>query len=101
MSLHDLDKNTVNRSQPLPNTNDGVANRMAHNTTQTTYKSSGDTNSQRITMKNGMVLTYDSENRISSVYGYIPALTTEPVFIIADEGYDVFVDILGLTAPEV
>lgn len=89
------------RSLAKPNTNDDVLNRMAHNTTQTTYKNESSANPQRIAHKNALILTYDSANRVSSVYGYIPALSSIPVFIIAKEGYDVFVDILGLTPPTV
>lgn len=74
---------------------------MAHNTTQTTYKTESSLTPQRISFKNALILTYDSENRVSSVYGYIPELSPIPVFIIAKEGYDVFVDILGLTPPTV
>lgn len=99
--LHDISKGDAMRSLPTPNTNDDVQNRMAHNTTQTTYKKEGSSNPQRIAMKNGLILTYDSANRVSSVYGYIPALSTVPVFIIAKSGYDVFVDILGLPTPTV
>lgn len=51
--------------------------------------------------KQGVILTYDSENRVSSVYGYVPGLADYPVLIIAKSGYDVFTDILGLTAPTV
>lgn len=101
MSLHDISKSDPMRSLPAPNTNDDVANRMAHNTTQTSYKTESNTNPQRLTHKNALILTYDSANRVSSVYGYIPALSTVPVFIIAKAGYDVFVDILGITPPTV
>ena len=44
-------------------------------------------------------MTYDKDNKVSSVYGYIPELSEEPVFIIAEAGYDVFVDLLGIEAP--
>lgn len=74
---------------------------MAHNTNSTSYRTDSDANSQRIAFKNNLILTYDGENRVSSVYGYIPDLSDEPVLIIAEAGYDVFVDILGLDTPEV
>lgn len=100
MALHDISKGP-RRKLPLPNQNDQQVQRMAHNTTQTTYKNEGSNTPQRIAHKNALILTYDSDNRISSVYGYIPELSSVPVFIIAKEGYDVFVDILGITPPEV
>lgn len=99
--LHDISKSDSNRGLSSLNTNDEVANRMAHNTTQTTYKTESTVTSQRVAFKNGLILTYDSSNRVSSVYGYIPALSSVPVLIIAQAGYDVFTDILGLTAPTV
>lgn len=102
MSLFDIDKTNGTRLRPKPNSNDEQENRMAHNTLGTTYKTESSTaNPQRVAFKNGLILTYDSENRVSSAYGYIPALSTVPVFIIANEGYDVFEDVLGLTAPTV
>ena len=101
MSLHDIDKSHNTRLSPNPNINDAVGTRLAHNTNSTTYRQDSDTNYQRVTFKNGLILTYDSENRVSSVYGYIPGVSDIPVLIIAKEGYDVFADILGETAPTV
>lgn len=101
MSIHDVSKGDPGRAKPSPNTNDSVINRMAHNTIQTSYKTESNTNPQRLTHKNALILTYDSEDRVSSVYGYIPEISSIPVFIIAKEGYDVFVDILGITPPAV
>jgi hypothetical protein len=51
--------------------------------------------------KNGLLLTYDSANRVSSIYGYIPEISTTPILVIARDGYDVFTDILGVTEPTV
>ncbi len=101
ISLFDVSKDDSARSLPTPNADDNVANRMAHNTAQTTYKTESNTNPQRISFKNGLILTYDSENRISSAYGYIPEASTIPLFIIAKEGYDVFTDILEIDPPTV
>lgn len=102
MSLHDVDKERDRRIEPRPNQNDQQNQRMAHNTTQTTYKKESPTvTKQRLVHKNALILTYDSEGRVSSVYGYIPALSTTPVLIIAKAGYDVFDDILGIAAPTV
>lgn len=101
MSLFDIDKQGNYRAQPSINENDSQNQRMAHNTMGTTYRSDSDTGNQRIVFKNGLILTYDDENRVSSAYGYIPEADTIPVLIIAKEGYDVFVDILGIDPPVV
>lgn len=101
MGLHDIDKSTDGRISPKPNANDNVLQRMAHNTYSNTYKSSSNPGKQRMSFKNGLILTYDDQNRVSSVYGYIPELATVPVLILAEEGYDVFVDILNVTTPTV
>lgn len=100
MSLLDTDKNSVKRLSPQPNADDGVTNRMAHNTMSNTYRNTEDV-IQRMAFKNGLLLTYDSENRVSSVYGYIPELSTVPVLIIAKDDYDVFADILEIDPPTV
>lgn len=101
MSIVDIDKVSSNRSTPDINTNDSAIVRRAHNTNGNTYRRAGGAVTQRMVFKNGLILTYDSDNKCSSVYGYIPELSTVPVFIIAGDGYDVFTDILGITAPEV
>lgn len=99
MSLVDSDKQKGDRANPRLNVDDNVANRMAHNTMGTTYRTVGLDVTPRMSFKNGLLLTYDADNKISSVYGYIPELSTTPVLIIAKDGYDVFIDILGLTPP--
>lgn len=101
MSLHDVSKNHDRRALPHVNQVDGQNQRMAHNTIQTSYKTESDTSVQRLTHKNALILTYDDQNRVSSVYGYIPALSTVPVLIIAKAGLDVFEDILGIDPPAV
>lgn len=101
MSLHDIDKSTGGRVAPAPNTNDDLAQRMAHNTNSTSYKTDSDSNPQRIAFKNNLILTYDGENRVSSIYGYLPEVSDEPLLIIAKAGYDVFEDILEIAAPTV
>ena len=101
MSIIDSDKVNGNRTTPQLNADDGIAVRRAHNTSGNTYRRAGGSVTQRMAFKNGLILTYDSANRCSSVYGYIPELSTVPVFIIAGDGYDVFTDILGISAPVV
>jgi len=99
MGLHDIDKNDAQRRQPLPNSPDNVSNRMAHNTNSNTYRATGSEVTQRMGFKNGLILTWDSDDNISSVYGYVPEVSTVPVLIIAKEGLDVFTDVLGIDAP--
>lgn len=100
MSLLDTDKDSTRRISPKLNVRDAVVDRMAHNTMSNTYRNTEDV-TQRMAFKNALILTYDSENRVSSVYGYIPELSSVPVLIIAKEGYDVFADILEIDAPSV
>lgn len=99
MALHDIDKGGEGRLVPKPNSVDGVMQRMAHNTMSTTYRKETSANSQRIAFKNGLILTYDEENRVSSVYGYVPAISPIPIFVVAAQGYDVFADILNTPEP--
>lgn len=100
MSLIDVDKTSDNRLTPLPNNDDDVTGRMSHNTMGNTYRST-QSNDQRIVFKQGLIITYDQNNRASSVFGYVPEVSNIPIFVIAKEGNDVFVDILGIDAPEV
>lgn len=99
MSLFNLDKDSDGRSVPRINHNDVVSNPLAHNTMSTTYKSDGDSNKQRVVFKNNITLYYDDQNRVIKVDGFIPDLVDYPVTIQAQYGYDVYTDILGLTAP--
>ncbi len=101
MSIHDIGSGNDRSYKVSPNSDDAVLQRMAHNTNSTTYKSEGNDTVQRMAFKNGLILTYDGDNRVSSVWGYIPAISTEPVFIIAREGYDVFEDVLEIDPPVV
>lgn len=99
LSLHDISKGDGFRKIPRPNQNDQQVQRMAHNTLSTTYKTESTSSVQRLIFKNAMILTYDSDDKISSVYGYIPEVSDIPVLIIAKDGYDVFTDILEIDRP--
>lgn len=101
MALHDVDKATGDRANPKPNADDGVVNRMAHNTMGNTQRTAGLGVTPRMRFMNGLIVTYDADNNISSVFGYVPELSNTPVFIIAKEGYDIFEDILGIDPPTV
>ncbi len=99
MSLIDADKQSDDRANPRLNVDDNVSNRMSHNTMGNSYRRTGGNVTQRMAFKNGLIITYDDDNKASSVYGYIPSVSSVPVFIIAQSGYDVFTDVLGITAP--
>lgn len=99
MSLHDIDKDSPTRLTPRPNSDDEQVKRMAHNTMGTTYRKDTDTNTQRVSFKNGLILYYDDADRIIRVDGFIPAVADYPVTIIAKYGYDVFTDVLGISRP--
>lgn len=101
MTLFDTDKNSLDRGTPSPNRPDVVADDAvrAHQTLSTTYKTEASAANVRIRHLNSVILYYDDQNRVIRVDGFIPALANYPVTIIAQYGYDVYVDILGLTAP--
>lgn len=101
MGLHDVSKNHGQRLNPRPNSNDEQKTRMAHNTYSPTNRTEGSAPAGRVVFKNGLLLTYDVDNNISSVYGYIPDVSDVPVLIIAKEGLDVYTDVLGIDAPTV
>lgn len=100
MAIHDVGKSSPDRSSPQPNSHDlqGVA-RMAHNTTSLVPTTG--TQTSRIAFKNNVILYYDDQGRVIQVDGFIPGLAAYPVRIEAKYGYDVYTDILGLTAPTV
>lgn len=100
--LHDVDKSNVDRGSPKPNSHDTTTEnqRMAHQTIGTTYHTDASPNLYtRVIFKNNVILYYDDQNRVIRVDGFIPSLANYPVTIIANYGYDVYVDILGISAP--
>lgn len=102
MSIHDVDKNSLDRGTPSPNRPDVVAQDAvrAHQTLSTTYNTDASTAGHtRIRFLNNVTLYYDDQNRVIRVDGFIPSLAAYPVTIIAQYGYDVYVDILGLPSP--
>lgn len=95
MSLTDSDKDNIQRKAPDINSPDKIGFRMAHNTNQTTYRESGGAVTARMQFVQAGIMWVDSENKVNSVYMYIPELSTIPVQIIANEGSDVFTDVLN------
>lgn len=101
MSLIDADKSGNRRTRPKLNNSDGVVNRMSHNTQGNTYRTVGSGVTPRMSFKQGLIITYDEENRASSVYGYIPEVSPVPFLLVASPGYDVFTDLLEIDPPSV
>lgn len=101
MAIHDVSKDDNARLDPKANASDARAQRDAHNTIGTAYQKDTNANKQRIAFKNNLILYYDDMGRVIRVDGFIPGLAVYPVTIIAKYGYDVYTDILGLTAPTV
>jgi hypothetical protein len=99
MSLFSVDKSGHDRKNPQPNQVDHDSNRKAHNTMGITMRTDNNVNYQRVVFKNGLTLSYDDQNRVIKIDGFEPRLALYPVVIEAKYGYDVYVDILGLTAP--
>lgn len=103
MALHNVSKDDITRSNPSVNTHDlrGIDTpRMAHQTLSTVYQTDATpTPNTRVVFKHNLILFYDDQNRIIRVDGFIPSLANYPVSIQAKYGYDVYVDILGISAP--
>ncbi len=86
----------------MPNHSDRIIDgaHKAHQTLSTTYHTDASANLHtRVVFKNNVILYYDDLNRVIRVDGFIPSLANYPVTIIANYGYDVYVDILGISAP--
>lgn len=98
--IHDIDKNGNSRGEPTLNNQSVVNQRMAHNTFGNTNRGEDD-NNQRMVFKQACILTYDENNKISSVYGYVPSVSEIPILVIAHDGEDVFEDILGVDLPTI
>lgn len=89
MALHDLDKQSHDRANPKLNADDNVANRMAHKTLGTTYKTTGNPDANRLIFDKGSVKGVDQDGNNNLFLGYDPAVDTIPVLKIAAEGYDI------------
>lgn len=97
MSLIDADKNNVQRKSPSINAPDTVLNRMAHKTSQTTYRESGSEVIARAVLMQGGLMFVDSENRVSGLFMYIPEASSIPILATMKSGDDFFVDGYGGT----
>jgi hypothetical protein len=73
---------------------------MSHNTLSSTYTPVGQSSlQQRMVFKNNMFIFYDASNNISSVFGWVTSTGTVPILIIAQQGKDVFADVLQISRP--
>jgi len=102
MTFIDRDKDSLERGAPLPNRHDAVdpGAMMSRQSISSSYTRTGNVKQQpRMRMVNNALVWYDDQNRISAYDGYIPSLSPIPVRIDAKYGYDVFVDILGISRP--
>lgn len=99
--IHDVDKHNDDRGTPMPNTTDVHATTdllMAKQTISTTYSVNA-TQTVRSVFKNNLLVWYDGNNNVSSIYGYLPQVSSIPISIIAVPGKDVFTDVLGISRP--
>lgn len=101
MAIHLVDKDSMDRTNPSPNVADKLieGSQGAIGTLSTVYQTPASTGTTRLVFKNNCILSYDAANLISSFYGYIPSVSSTPLFIIAKEGEDVFTDYLGIPRP--
>lgn len=99
MTLHLIGKSNPGRHNPGLNQTDLNTQPLAHNTTQFTYKSDGNSNPQRVILKNAITLSYDDQGRIIKIDGFEPRLVNYPVTIEAQYGFDVYADILLIPPP--
>jgi len=91
MSLHDVDKNTLDRGTPSPNRPDVVAADAvrAHKTISTQYKTDADTGAGRVQFSNKQIqVNDDSDARL--LIGLLPDGTYG--IAISKPGYDVITD---------
>jgi hypothetical protein len=100
--LHLVDKENMDRSAPQVNAADKLieGSQGALGTLSSSFQTAITTAPKsRMIFRNNLLLWYDDQGRVSSVYGVIPSIALYPITITALYGYDVFVDILGLTDP--
>lgn len=92
MSLVDIDKNDDQRRMPQPNASDVPSYRMAHKTSQFTYRESGSSVIPRMVAVQGGFMWIDADDKVTGIFMYIPEVSTRPIFGIIKEGFDVFTD---------
>jgi hypothetical protein len=90
MSLFSVDKNSMDRSNPSPNTHDQLSQDSikAHQTLSTSYSLNASTSSydKRIQYQNNQIIVYDGTNE-RIIIGVLPDGTYG--MAISKEGYDV------------
>lgn len=89
MALHDTDKNSDSRANPSLNADDGVNNRMAHETNSTTYRTAGLAEIPSLAFQQGAIRGKDNAGQTNVFFGYDPALNaTRSVLRVAKDGFD-------------
>lgn len=101
MALFDVDKSSDSRISPSPNSHDVLAQEsvMAKQTASTSYKVNAVSTTTRLVQKNNMFIWYDDQNRVSSLYGFVPQISSIPILVIAKAGFDVYIDVLQIPKP--
>lgn len=89
MAIHDVDKESQDRSSPTPNTSDVVIDGAlkAHKTISSHYGTDADTSVGQLQMQNKQILANDGTTNVG-LYGYNPALNAWG-FFLTDPGTDV------------
>ena len=88
MSLIDADKGSTSRGEPTLNTDDNVQNRMAHKTLGTTYKTTGNEDTNRLIFDKAAIKGVDQFENTSLYLGYDPTISARPILRIAKEEKD-------------
>lgn len=89
MSLHDVDKNSTDRSNPTPNSDDNIADgqRMAHQTASSHYKPISSISTARLQQVGKTFIANDGGTN-KAIFGFNPALNLWGSFV-AKDGIDV------------
>ena len=90
MALHDQDKENGDRANPKPNdAGDNVVNRMSHKTMGTTYKTTGNPDTNRLIFDKGTVKGFDDQDNNNIFIGYSPDVSPRPIIKVAKDGFSV------------
>lgn len=95
MAIHDTQPGDQRRGNPMPTNHDVRTRRHADSTQSITNKIDEDSGA-RVVTKDGQIIVYDVNDKASIVIGLVPEYSSEPLFIVAKSGYDVFTDILEI-----
>lgn len=94
MAIHDTDI-SGGTSSPMPTNHDLKQQRSADSSSSITNKIDDDSGA-RVVTKDAQIIVYDADGKATIVMGLVPEYGSEPLFIVAKSGYDVFEDILEI-----